>query len=176
MGQPDRALVDLNRLIEISPEYYYYSDRAEVLSQMGKYDEALRDHAEAIRLKPGRGELYAKRALTYRRMNNAALAEADEAKVRELTASPDEKADAEQIINEKAVDPPKPEYPAAARATRAAGQVRVRVETDAKGVVTSATAVSGHPLLKAAAESAARQTKFKEPSVKGILVFDFLAA
>jgi Gram-negative bacterial TonB protein C-terminal len=43
---------------------------------------------------------------------------------------------------------PKPLYPAAARAVRAFGEVVVSVEIDKEGKVTSANAVSGHPLLR----------------------------
>lgn len=55
----------------------------------------------------------------------------------------------------------KPKYPAVARAVKANGSVQVDVIFDAKGNVREACAVSGHPLLHAAAVRAARETKFK---------------
>ncbi len=54
----------------------------------------------------------------------------------------------------------KPDYPAAARANRVTGVVNVAVKFDEQGDVVSAKAVSGHPLLKEAAEQAARSSKF----------------
>jgi len=68
---------------------------------------------------------------------------------------------------------PKPFYPSAVTAARASGAVKVQVEVDEKGSVVSANAISGHPLLRAAAEQAARQAKFKAAKTAGILIFIF---
>jgi TonB family protein len=57
----------------------------------------------------------------------------------------------------------KPPYPAAARAVRASGVVVVEVKIDRHGKVIEASAVSGHPLLRAASAQAAKQSLF-EPS------------
>jgi len=71
-----------------------------------------------------------------------------------------------------------PEYPPIARRARVIGPVEVQVVIDEDGDVISATAISGHPLLREAAEDAARQWKFQpfllhdEPiQVTGVLVF-----
>jgi TonB family protein len=85
------------------------------------------------------------------------------------------------VLNGKAVSLPKPAYPAAARAVKAEGVVSVKVVIDESGDVVSATAVSGHPLLRAAAVEAARAAKFS-PSivdgqtvkVAGILTYNFI--
>ena len=65
--------------------------------------------------------------------------------------------------------------------TRASGTVTVRVTVDETGSVTSAKAVSGHPLLQAAAVAAARQAKFsptllsgKPVKVSGVLTYNFV--
>ncbi|HEX8117876.1 MAG TPA: TonB family protein, partial [Pyrinomonadaceae bacterium] len=59
-------------------------------------------------------------------------------------------------------------YPAPAKAARASGPVTVRVVVDATtGGVVSASAVSGHPLLRAAAVAAAKQAKFSPTIVDG---------
>lgn len=63
-----------------------------------------------------------------------------------------------------------PPYPPAAKAVRAMGSVEVQVSIDANGNVTSATAISGHPLLRAASVGAARVTKFKPVMENGIAV------
>ncbi len=84
------------------------------------------------------------------------------------------------ILNGKATDLPKPPYPPAARSVRASGSVTVQVLVDESGRVISANAVSGHPLLRAAAVSAAISAKFnptllsgKPVKVSGVLTFEF---
>jgi TonB family protein len=84
------------------------------------------------------------------------------------------------VLNGKAKSLAKPPYPAAARAVKATGAVNVQVEIDEQGNVISATAVSGHPLLRQAAEKAARESSFAPTllsgnpvKVSGILVFNF---
>ena len=71
------------------------------------------------------------------------------------------------VLNGKATSLPTPAYPAAARAVRAGGAVNVQITTDESGRVVSATAVSGHPLLRAAAEKAANGAKFAPTMLSG---------
>jgi protein TonB len=84
------------------------------------------------------------------------------------------------VLNGKAISKPAPPYPSIAKAAKATGTVVVSVEVDEKGGVTSARAVSGHPLLRAAAEAAARQARFsptllsgKPVKVRGTLTYEF---
>lgn len=84
------------------------------------------------------------------------------------------------VINGKATELPMPVYTAAARAVNAHGSVSVQVLVDERGNVVSANAVSGHPLLRPAAESAARRARFSptllsgEPvKVAGVIVYNF---
>lgn len=74
------------------------------------------------------------------------------------------------VVNGKALSLPKPAYPAAAKAVRAEGAVNVQVTIDEEGSVISATAVSGHPLLRAAAVKAAKQAKFSPTKLEGVPV------
>jgi TonB family protein len=92
----------------------------------------------------------------------------------QTSSSPDV---SEETLNQEATSLPKPVYPKAAKAVRASGAVKVEVEVDEKGNVTSAKSVSGHPLLRQAAEQAAKQAKFKPTGakVKGIIVYNFTA-
>ena len=67
-----------------------------------------------------------------------------------------------------------------AGALRLAGKVNVQVLIDETGRVISASAVSGHPILKVPAERAARGARFsptylsKVPvKVSGVIVYDF---
>jgi TonB family protein len=72
------------------------------------------------------------------------------------------------VINGKATSLPKPAYPAAARAVQADGQVSVHVLIDESGHVVSANATSGHPLLRNAAEAAARNARFTPTQLSGV--------
>lgn len=74
------------------------------------------------------------------------------------------------ILNGKAKSLPKPDYPAAAKAVKASGEVMVQVLVDEKGSVVSATAVSGHPLLRKAATEAAKKTVFEPTILSGTAV------
>jgi protein TonB len=85
------------------------------------------------------------------------------------------------VLNGKATSLPKPAYPAAARAVQASGPVNVQVLIDESGHVVSASAVSGHPLLRAAAVSAARGARFSptllsgQPvKVSGVITYNFV--
>jgi TonB family protein len=84
------------------------------------------------------------------------------------------------VLNGAASVLPQPVYPAIARAAHASGSVTVEITVDETGNVVAARAVSGHPLLQAAAVSAARQASFKptrlngEPvKVSGALIYNF---
>ena len=84
------------------------------------------------------------------------------------------------VVNGKAISLPVPPYPAAARAVRASGSVSVAVVISKTGRVMSASARGGHPLLRAAAVSAARRAKFRPTKlsgqaveVSGVIVYNF---
>jgi TonB family protein len=86
------------------------------------------------------------------------------------------------VLNGKATSMPAPVYPVIARAAHASGSVTVEVLIDEEGNVVAAHAVSGHPLLQAAAVAAARQASFPptklsgEPvKVSGALIYNFVA-
>lgn len=71
------------------------------------------------------------------------------------------------VVNGKAISLPTPPYPSAAKAVGAKGSVSVQVLIDEDGNVVSANAVSGHPLLRAAAAQAARRAKFRPTELSG---------
>lgn len=71
------------------------------------------------------------------------------------------------VLNGKAISLPKPGYPPIARAAHASGTVVVQVLIDENGNVVSASAVSGHPLLRAAAVGAAKQARFSPTKLSG---------
>jgi TonB family protein len=77
---------------------------------------------------------------------------------------------------------PKPIYPRIAVAARPSGAVQVQVLIDTDGTVIAASAVDGHPLLWAAAVTAAKGARFlptthngKPVKVTGIILYNFVA-
>lgn len=79
------------------------------------------------------------------------------------------------VLNGMAVSLPRPIYPPMAKQIGVGGQVRVQVSVDGGGNVVSARAVSGHPMLRSAAESAARQSKMRTDAANttGQIVYNF---
>ena len=85
------------------------------------------------------------------------------------------------VINGIATNLPKPAYPEPARLVNASGAVNVQVLIDEQGNVISAHAAGGHPLLRTAAESAAKRAKFSPTflsqvpvKVTGVIVYNFI--
>ncbi len=106
--------------------------------------------------------------------------EADDAPAPVMTPKPIPKIVSKGVINGSAISLPKPAYPPTAKAVGASGAVNVQVTIDEAGNVTSASAVSGHPLLRQVAAQAARGAKFKPTllsgqavKVSGIIVYNF---
>lgn len=86
------------------------------------------------------------------------------------------------VLNGKATSMPPPQFPPIARQAHASGAVTVQITIDEEGNVIDAKAVAGHPLLQAAAVTAARQAKFSptrlsgQPvKVTGTLIYNFVA-
>ncbi|HTH50973.1 MAG TPA: TonB family protein [Pyrinomonadaceae bacterium] len=105
----------------------------------------------------------------------------EEAPPPKATPKPIPKTISGGVLNGKATSLPKPAYPPAARAVHASGACNVQVTISETGGVISASAVSCHPLLKAAAESAARGAHFSptllsgQPvKVTGVITYNFV--
>lgn len=79
------------------------------------------------------------------------------------------------VLNGMAVSLARPVYPPIAKQIGAGGEVRVQVAVDGNGNVVSARAVSGHPLLRSAAENAARQSRMKSEAANstGQIIYNF---
>ena len=110
-----------------------------------------------------------------------AAAEDEEGEAAPSPSPSDGKTISGGVLNGKAISKPQPPYPALAKAARASGTVTVQVTVDETGRVVSASAVSGHPLLHAAAVAAAKQARFTptllsgEPvKVSGVLTYNFV--
>lgn len=86
----------------------------------------------------------------------------------------------EEILRKAAIDLPEPQYPADAELARAAGPVQVQLIIDQNGLVTTARATSGNPMLFDAATSAARKARFlmsafsdHPTTAYGVLTYNF---
>ncbi len=187
-----KAIEDLSIVLKTEASHYDYAKRGGLYFKNDDFENALKDYTEAIRLKPDYEYHYTMRAEVYRKLGKMNEAEADELKAKEFEdkiALPKAESSPNRtnpstisggVVNGKATNLVQPPYPAAARAVRASGAVNVQVTIDEKGNVISASAVSGHPLLRAAAVSAARQSKFSPTvlsgtavKVTGVVVYNF---
>ncbi|HKX32769.1 MAG TPA: energy transducer TonB [Blastocatellia bacterium] len=86
----------------------------------------------------------------------------------------------EGVLQGKAIRKVMPPYPPIAKAAHVSGQVQVLVLISEDGRVIEARSINGHPLLRPAAESSARQWIFSPTllsqvpvKVQGLLTFDF---
>ena len=84
-------------------------------------------------------------------------------------------------LKARAISFPNPAYPQIARAAQVSGTVNVAVVVDEEGAVISAKAISGHPLLQAAAVTAARNARYtpvvvnnRTVKVAGIISYYFV--
>ncbi|HVE57633.1 MAG TPA: TonB family protein [Pyrinomonadaceae bacterium] len=193
----DKAIEDLSFVLKTSDSHYDYARRGSLYFKKEDFENALKDYTEAIRLKPDYENHYTMRAEVYRKLGKQAEAEADELKAKEFEDSTANNLNAPAnsnstnnssprtisggVLNGKATNLVQPTYPPAAKAVRASGAVNVQVTIDEKGNVVSASAVSGHPLLRASAVAAARESKFsptllggKAVKVTGIVVYNFV--
>lgn len=85
------------------------------------------------------------------------------------------------VITSKAISKPAPPYPTVARLTKTQGPVNVEILIDEGGNVISARAVDGPPMLRAAAEQAARRARFtptilggRPVKVSGVITYNFM--
>lgn len=84
------------------------------------------------------------------------------------------------VLNNKALELPKPKYPEEARKAKIVGRVTVKILIDEKGNIVSAEAVDGPEILRASALEAARRARFtltligtRPVKVSGVLTYDF---
>jgi TonB family protein len=83
-------------------------------------------------------------------------------------------------FNDLAIKMGKAEYPSSARIAHASGVVGVFITIDEQGNVSSAQAISGHPMLRATAEEAAKKSTFaptkainKEAIIRAVVFYSF---
>jgi TonB family protein len=168
--------------------------RARIYEDKGDFESAVKDYTEVIRIEPNEANHYYLRSEAFRKWGKNDLADADIVKFNQLlvakkgsktnpnppSAPNSSNTISDEVLNSKAINLVNPQYPPAAKAVRASGEVKVQVTVDENGNVSSARAISGHILLKSASESAARALKFKptvrsgqKVKVTGVIVYIF---
>lgn len=191
-GMIKEEIEDLVIGMKNDASHHDYFHRGLLYFKIDDFENALKDYTEAIRLSPNDETYYSMRAEVYRKLGKNDLAEADELKAKTLELPVIDKKDSSNsnkpfahtisggVLNGKATNLVKPPYPPAAKAVRASGAVNVQVTIDEQGNVISASAVSGHPLLRASAVQAARASKFSPTilsgtpvKVIGVIVYNF---
>ncbi len=189
----DKAIEDLTIVLKIDGSHYNFAKRGSLYFKIDDFENALKDYNEAIRLNPNYENHYTMRAEVYRKLGKMSEAEDDELKSKEFedrdvvskndssSNNSDSKTISGGILNAKATNLVQPQYPAAARAVRASGEVKVQVTINESGNVITANAVSGHPLLRASAVQAARASKFSPTllsgtpvKLTGVIVYNFV--
>jgi TonB family protein len=100
----------------------------------------------------------------------------------EKCESGSEAVDGKVVLVGRVLELAKPAYPPIARAAHVTGTVQVQLIIDKDGTVAVAAAISGHPLLQAAAVTAARNSRFsptlyegKPVKVTGVIQYNFVS-
>jgi tetratricopeptide (TPR) repeat protein len=69
VGQYQRAIEDLSRVIHWKPDYTSaYSNRGVAYHELGQYQQAIEDYNKAIRLEPNYASAYSNRGITYHKL------------------------------------------------------------------------------------------------------------
>ena len=83
-GDLVQAIADATEAIRQAPQAAHYAARGHAYHERGEYDLALADFTAAIKLDPGKGELYRSRSRVYAKKGDAAKADADRKKALKL--------------------------------------------------------------------------------------------
>ncbi len=162
--QNDAALEQFSKAIEANPkDLWSYFNRGMVKERLGKIADAFSDYEKASELDPADDSAKAAVARLRKVQSDAAVAEA--AKV-EADRKAAELAKLPLVVsvgplNEYATRLSVPVYPPFEKRKGTQGTVRVMIALDAGGVILSAKAVDGPRMLWAAAEYAAKNSRFK---------------
>ena len=175
----DRSVKDFDKAIELSPKTAIaFLNRGASYEKLGDIRKALADYNKAAELDTENE--------TAKTEAQRLQAQVDKDEAAKRAAEKPKEIVRPEIVNvgalsaENAVRLVMPTYSVMARQTRIEGRVVVEVELDVEGNVVSAEAISGHGMLKQAAEDAAKKSKFKpalfngEPiKAKGSITFNF---
>lgn len=164
------------RAIELNPRHFLaYNNLGTAYHALGDFKQALNSYENALQIKPDYAEAIFGLGVVYLELKDkdAALKRHER-----LTIIDIERADklddyivnnkiSLNVLNGKAVSLPQPRYPAQARAAHVSGVVAVWVSIDESGKVISASAVTGHVLLRSVAVEAAKLARFTPTMLNG---------
>lgn len=160
-GRYEEAIASYQRAIKLYPRYEEaYLGLGDAYKELKRYEEAVGAYKQAIKLKPNYADAFNGLGDVYEALGRQTEADAahDKAKTSYTSGG---------LLNGKAIKLVTPSYPAIARAARASGLVVVEVLVDETGQVIRARALSGQPLLVAAAVKAASESVFSPTLLSG---------
>lgn len=173
-GLYEEAVADYQQATRLNPGYAEaYANLGDAYQELKRYEEAIKAYKQAIKLRPNLTE-------AYDGLGDVYLALGREAESSEAYSHTDENYSSGGVLNRKAATLVKPAFPPLARAAHVSGSVSVQVLIDETGQVIRARAISGNPLLQAAAVKAASESVFsptrlsgQSVRVSGIIVYNF---
>lgn len=192
----DSAIADFSKAIEINPqESMAYFNRADTFEKKGDVAQAINDYLKASELDATNET--AKSNL--KRLQDAQAKLVQQPAPKTQPVAPEVKKQETPVVTADSTTLPKsvelgqlnslalkmamPVYPEIAKKLGASGKVNVQITLDEEGKVVAAKATNGNSLLRAAAEEAARRTKFKPATVSGqavkatgFIVYNFVDA
>jgi TonB family protein len=157
------AAADYDKTIELNPkDSTAYFSRGESYEKMGNSQKAIGDYQKAVDLDANNESA----KINLQRIQAEQARILQEQKQKEEAANPAAIPATPQSVelgqlNSIAVKLAVPVYPEMAQKMNVEGTVTVLISLDEEGKVISAKAVSGQKILRAAAEDAARKSKFK---------------
>ncbi|HUS10237.1 MAG TPA: TonB family protein [Pyrinomonadaceae bacterium] len=183
------AVKAYQRAVELNPnKFLVYNNLGTAYHRLGDFKQALNSYETALQIKPDYPEAVFGLGVVYLELKDkeAALQQHQRLAVIDIKRA-DKLYDyinnkiSLSVLNGKALNLPKPPYPAQARDARASGVVAVWVSIDETGKVISASAVSGHVILRPVAVEAAKLARFTptmldgQPiKVTGIITYNFV--
>ncbi len=176
----DRSVSDFDQAIKLSPgEAIAYVNRGATFEALNQPDKAIADYRKALDLDSENETA----KLNLKRLEDAAAAKAAAEAAKIAAAQPRPRP---EFVNMGTLTPGNatrmttPTYPSMAQRNRIEGRVAVEITIDVEGNVTEANAISGPAMLRAAAEEAAKRSKFRPamfdavPIIgKGVITYNF---
>jgi len=207
-GEFSAALNDYNKSLELKADNpVAYMSRGKAHYNLKSYELSVKDFDKAVELNPKDSVAYFNRGVSYEKLGERKKAMADYQKAVDLDAentvaktelkrlkdvevaeaaaeaarnAPPEFVNMGNLTSANAVKMVTPVYSVVAQRSQVEGRVTVEVEVDSNGDVTSAKAMTGHQMLRTAAEDAAKRSKFKPATFnnkpikgKGTIIYNF---